>query len=144
VHAALSRPPPPMLQSRLVSRRQVAAQQAIARQLAAAAERGGAGAPASSLPEAHRDMVQRAQFAAIFTADEVADILASEPLEGGGRGSCAPCTSNAHGATCIRRTATQDVLQTWRAPTAAALLSAAHPCPCPPPPLPQVRGRTTS
>ena len=49
----------------------------MASRLAAAAARGGSyGLPESSLRESQRELVQQAEFAHIFTPEEVADIFA--------------------------------------------------------------------
>lgn len=65
----------------VVSRRQLAAQAAVAKRLAAAAERGGYGVPEASLHAAHRQLAEAevGDYSRIFSPEEVADILAGAP-----------------------------------------------------------------
>lgn len=73
---------PPLCSCSVVSRRQLAAQAAVAKRLAAAAERGGYGMPEASLREAHRQLAAAGEvgdYSRIFSPEEVADILAGAP-----------------------------------------------------------------
>ena len=71
--------PPSLPPNSVVSRRQLAAQAAVAKRLAAAAERGGYGVPEASLREAHRQLAEAGaagDYSRIFSPEELADILA--------------------------------------------------------------------